>query len=191
MSEDEKLPTYERDTGNYAHEWSIPSRSDEPKHYRFFVSIDPEISRIITIEDAQVTSDKPDARRIEGTSRSVSLLPEELEWLIEKGPQILAELRKRWDTISAESTRVESVELGVDGNCAYALVGKDLQTGQAVFVRINEVGSRLEAIRFAAMTAYDRICRRFKKRLPRRFDESYPEEGGARDFDRKGGGSGN
>jgi len=190
MSEDEKLPTYERDTGNHAHEWSIPSRSDQPKNYRFFVSIDPEISRIITIEDAQVTSDKPDARRIEGTSRSVALLPEELEWLIEKGPHILAELRKRWDAISAESTRVESVEIGIDGNCAYALLGKDLQSGEAVFVRINEVGDRSDAARVAATAAYNQLCRRFKKRLPYRFDDDYPKDGGARDLSRASG-SGN
>lgn len=182
MSEDEKLPTYERDTGNHAHEWSIPSRSDQPKNYRFFVSIDPEISRIITIEDAQVTSDKPDARRIEGTSRSVSLLPEELEWLIEKGPQILAELHKRWDAISAESPQVDVVTLGVDGNCGYAMIGPDLATGEAVFVRIN--GHGFEGARDAVASAYNQLCRRFKKRLPYKFDDNYPREGVARDLER-------
>jgi hypothetical protein len=197
MSDDDKLPTYERDIGNHAHEWSIrsttstsDSESKRPQHFRVFVSIDPALSRIITIEDSQVTSDKPEARRIEGTSRTVSLTTEEFQWLLERGPEILAELQKRWDELSAEKTpEANIVRVGIDGNCAYALLGEDLQDGTAVFVRINE--KTPTQIRLAAVQAYRQLCRRFKRLLPYRFDDSYPKDGGARDLHRDGRGGGN
>jgi hypothetical protein len=188
------FPTYERDTGGHRHEWSIPSATSnpestvKPQHFRVFVSIDPELSTIITVEDAQVTSEQPAARRIEGTSRSVSLTMEEFRWLIEKGPQILTLLQERWDAISAELNPAKTVvELGIDGNCGYALVGEDLATGEAVFVRIK--GTALTDRKTAVRTAYETICRRFKQRLPYRFDDSYPSEGGARDLERDESGS--
>lgn len=67
------------------------------------------------------------------------------------------------------------VEIGIDGDCAYALLGEDLHVGESVFVHVK--GELTPETAFdACILAYQRLCYRFKRRLPYRFDDSYPAE---------------
>ena len=62
---------------------------------------------------------------------------------------------------------MERAELGIDGNCGFALLGENIQEGEAEFVEINysnKSRAQYEAERAAAGKAY----RQLKARLPER-----------------------
>ena len=67
------------------------------------------------------------------------------------------------------NTKTERAELGVDGNCGFALLGSDIQMGEAEFVEVQNndpwrTRARAKAERRAATAAY----RKLKARLPDR-----------------------
>lgn len=69
---------------------------------------------------------------------------------------------------------VERAELGIDGNCGYALLGPNLQEGEAEFVEIEAPFDSLAEKR-ACKKALDKL----RERLPHRtfsyyLDDSYP-----------------
>lgn len=75
---------------------------------------------------------------------------------------------------------MDRAELGVDGNCGFALLGEDIQNGEAEFVEINCAEPRwTSAWNRAATTAATKAYRNLKTRLaPREFSyylgKSYP-----------------
>ena len=83
---------------------------------------------------------------------------------------------------------MDRAELGVDGNCGFALLGDDLQSGEAEFVEINlplEASKDLNRYRNAewcreAKRAATKAYRNLKARLPSRMfsyhlGRSYPD----------------
>lgn len=70
--------------------------------------------------------------------------------------------------------------LGVDGNCGFALLGDDLQSGEAEFVEIvsgDPVGTKewAEAASRASTTAYRKLQDRLSdQQFSYRLDESHP-----------------
>ena len=53
--------------------------------------------------------------------------------------------------------------LGVDGNCGFALLGEDIQSGEAEFVEIEDDGDNLAS--YNERLAAHRAFRRLKERL--------------------------
>lgn len=73
--------------------------------------------------------------------------------------------------ICAETVKLERAELGIDGNCGFALVGADLQIGEAEFEEIratdlnpdpNSTGAKKQAINRAYQRLKARIVSRFR-----------------------------
>jgi len=72
-----------------------------------------------------------------------------------------------------DSDRIERAELGVDGNCGFALLGKDLQEGEAEFVEIDlPIGASKSPARYhdaewctAAKQAANKAFKKLKERL--------------------------
>jgi hypothetical protein len=65
---------------------------------------------------------------------------------------------------------MERAELGIDGDCGFALLGEDLQLGEAVFVKISEAPkSSTNPESWAATQAY----RKLQARLPDRTFSHY------------------
>lgn len=106
------------DEGEY--EWSRPSLASDPstvpleqRHtYRMFVSIEPRWSELVLIEDAQVTSASPEARRIVRSrgNRDVSLSIEEAEWLLRVLPIALERLRATASTRASGTEETDGTE---------------------------------------------------------------------------------
>lgn len=64
---------------------------------------------------------------------------------------------------------MERAELGVDGNCGYALLGENIQEGEAEFEPIKDFGSEWHAEQHRqAKLAINRAYQRLKARLPDR-----------------------
>lgn len=103
MSNDEKkMDEFERSTGDGAYEWSVRSGADldQKRHYRLFLSIETEVSRLICIEECPVTSAKPSARRLEvedqSLRRSVSVTLDEARWLLATLPKAIENVEAAW-----------------------------------------------------------------------------------------------
>jgi hypothetical protein len=56
----------------------------------------------------------------------------------------------------------ERAELGIDGNCGFALLGKDLQEGEAEFFEIDENMDELSGQLHAAKRAWMKLKTRLK-----------------------------
>lgn len=61
---------------------------------------------------------------------------------------------------------IERAELGIDGNCGFALVGEDLQSGEAEFEEFDGEPGTSEGARQAKL-AINRAYQRLKARLGR------------------------
>jgi len=83
-------------------EWSCASAATEPKSkvadrriFRLFVSVDPDDSTLVTIDESRVTSNLPGAvRTVSAENRMISLTPGECEWLLSVLPRALDHLHK-------------------------------------------------------------------------------------------------
>ena len=77
------------------------------------------------------------------------------------------------DVLIAEYGRAE---LGVDGNAGFALIGPDLQEGEAEFVTVeNTDKGRAEAERWAATAAYRKLQKRLRRNFSYYIGTSHPD----------------
>jgi len=95
-----QVEEFERSTGDGAYEWSIPTHPDpDGTPFRVFVSIDPEIARLICVEEAKVTSVNPGARRLEvepAERRRINITIGEARWLLTSLPKAIAKIEAEW-----------------------------------------------------------------------------------------------
>lgn len=70
----------------------------------------------------------------------------------------------------------ERAELGVDGNCGFALLGEDIQAGEAEFVEVmKRPGEHIDYARERAATrAYRKLEARLGRRLSYYIGTSHP-----------------
>lgn len=90
---------FERATGGESYEWSIPTAPDPGRSYRLFVAIEPDVSRLVCIEETPVTSAKPGARRMEvepERRRSVTVTLDEARWLLATLPKAIEKIEAVW-----------------------------------------------------------------------------------------------
>jgi hypothetical protein len=72
---------------------------------------------------------------------------------------------------------VDRAIIGIDGNCGFALLGENLQEGEAEFVEVpGEDGERSQADRetWAATKALRNLEARLGRQLPYQLDTSHP-----------------
>lgn len=74
-----------------------------------------------------------------------------------------------WTDPEDWSDKMERAELGIDGNCGFALLGADLQVGEAEFEQIpGYISGPLDTVQYhAAKAAINRAYQRLKGRIGR------------------------